>query len=100
MDSNRFARFPMTKGEVFKINRPKGCTIKAGNGRLWITQTDHPEDIFVEPGGEFVASECGVLIAEALSNTMLTIMYATNRQANPVSQARSANTLDLMAQGV
>ncbi len=99
MDSNRFARFPMTKGEVFKLTQPKGCTIKAGNGRLWITQTHHREDIFVEPGGEFVASESGLLIAEALSNTMLTIIYASKGQANQASQAIHANTLGLAAQG-
>jgi Protein of unknown function (DUF2917) len=75
MNPTRFARFPMKKGEVIKVSQPKGCTIKADSGQLWITQTDISDDFFVAAGEVYTASQDGVLIAEAMSNSFMSLTY-------------------------
>jgi len=65
----------MKKGEVFKLARPKGCVIRAISGGLWITQSNHIEDIFIDKGNAFVAKEEGVLLAEALEASVMSVTY-------------------------
>lgn len=73
MDSRNVTRFPMTQGEVIRLNRPQGWAIKAHTGRIWITQTNQSEDIFLDAGNVFVAQDGGVLIAEAMNNALVSL---------------------------
>ncbi len=73
MDSQRVTRFPMSKGEIIRINQPAGWSIKAHTGRFWITQSNHHEDIFLDAGNVFVAKSDGILIAEAMNHALLSL---------------------------
>ncbi|MEO6918187.1 MAG: DUF2917 domain-containing protein [Collimonas sp.] len=85
MDSSRFIRIPLKKGEVFKLARPKGCVIRTVSGGLWITQANQTEDTFINQGGVFVAKEEGVLLAEAMESTLMSITYQPAPSVRPQS---------------
>ena len=83
MNANRFSRFPMKKGEVFKLAQPSGCVIRAEKGRLWITQTHRADDFFIEAGGAFVARGNDALVAEAMEPALLSVTYMQTHTSRP-----------------
>lgn len=98
MDTQRVTRFPMRKGEIITIDRPDGWSIKAHAGRFWITQSNHQEDIFLESGNVFVAQGNGMLVAEAMNHSLISLTDPNTVQAQP---ARSAlPQFAAVAQGV
>ncbi len=82
MSAAHFVRFPMKKGEVIKLAQPKGCTIKADSGQLWITQTNIKDDVFLAPGEVYTARQNGLLVAEAMTNSLMSMNYAKRKPAN------------------
>lgn len=75
MSTSRFSRFPMKKGEVFKLTQPRGCIVRAEKGRLWITQTHQSTDYLVEGGGTFVAHGNELVVVEALAATLVSVTH-------------------------
>lgn len=74
---NSITKLSMMKGEVITMAKPKDCVIQVESGRLWITQSNQSDDIFVEAGSACVLKEMGLLVAEAMSNTVMSMAYAT-----------------------
>ena len=97
MDSRNVTRFPMTQGEVIRLNRPQGWTIKAHTGRVWVTQTNKTEDIFLEAGSVFTAVDGGVLIAEAMNHALVSL---TGPKAALVPDRSNAEAFGLAPNGV
>lgn len=97
MDSRIVTRFPMTQGEVIRLGRPQGWSIKAHTGRVWITQSNNSEDIFLDAGGVFVAKEGGVLIAEAMNHALVSL---TGPKAAVAASRSNAEAFGLAPGGV
>lgn len=70
---NQIARLSMDKGEVCAFQRNRKYTIQAETGSLWITQSNKPQDIFLEAGETFVVDESGKVVAEAMSSATMLI---------------------------
>jgi len=75
MKNSQITRFPLKKGEVITMAKPKDCVIQVDSGRLWITQTNQSDDVFIEAGNACTPKENGFLVAEAMSNTVLSMKY-------------------------
>lgn len=73
MDAQRFSRFPVKKGEVISVAQPRGCTIKAESGELWITQKDLRDDIFLARGDVYHVSRDGLLVAQAMEPSLMSM---------------------------
>jgi len=73
MDAERFSRFPVKKGEVISVAQPRGCTIKAESGELWITQKDLRDDIFLARGEVYHVSRDGLLVAQAMEPSLVSM---------------------------
>jgi hypothetical protein len=71
MNTKHFSKLPLKKGEVIKLTRPKGRAIKVDSGQIWITQSSSAVDTFVEAGDSYFVREDGMLVAEAMTQTML-----------------------------
>jgi hypothetical protein len=65
----------MMKGEVITMAKPKDCVIHVASGRLWVTQTNQNDDIFIEAGSDWTPKQNGLLVAEAMSNTVMSMVY-------------------------
>lgn len=63
----------LKKGEVITMSKPKDCVIQVDSGRLWITQSNQRDDIFVDAGSACIPTEMGLLVAEAMSNTVISM---------------------------
>lgn len=96
MNSTSFARFPMKKGEVIKLPKPKGYVIKADIGQLWITQSNLHEDVFVADGQSFSVHAEGVLVAEAMTDSFMSLAHAA---AKPVKLPTTGLQLSLASAG-
>lgn len=83
------------KGEVITMAKPKDCVIQVDSGRLWITQTNQNDDIFIEAGRACTPKENGFLVAEAMSNTVMSMAYVKpgSARADNDNQALSACSL-------
>ena len=55
------------------MERPQGFSISTHTGRLWITQTNHQEDILLEAGQVYVVQRRGTLVAEAMNHALISI---------------------------
>lgn len=75
MKPSQITSFPMMKGELITIARPKDCVIQVDSGRLWITQTNQSDDIFIDAGRACSPKQNGFLVAEAMSNTVMSMAY-------------------------
>ena len=64
-------RFPLGKSEAITLTNPQGWSIKSHAGRLWITQSNKSEDMFLSAGEAYVAIDAGVLVVEAISNALV-----------------------------
>ena len=85
----------MMKGEVITMAKPKDCVIQVDSGRLWITQTNQSDGIFIEAGRACTPKQNGLLVAEAMSNTVMSRGYVkpgTTRAEND-SKALSPRSL-------
>jgi len=65
----------MMKGEVITMAKPKDCVIHVDSGRLWVTQTNQSDDIFIDAGRDWTTKANGLLVAEAMSNTVMSMAY-------------------------
>jgi hypothetical protein len=100
MDVKRFTRFPLKKGEVIKLAPRKGDVIKADSGHLWITQSNLTQDFFIVPGDLYIAREKGVLVAEALSHSLVSLSFSVAPSYKPTADTRALDLdLNLVAQG-
>lgn len=85
----------MMKGEVITMAKPKDCVIHVDSGLLWVTQTNQSDDIFIDAGRDWTPKENGLLVAEAMSNTVMSMAYVkpgTTRAVND-DQAQSGRSL-------
>jgi len=72
---NQISKRSLIKGEVITMAKPKDCVIQVVSGRLWITQSNQRADIFVDAGSACIPKEMGLLVAEAMSNTVMSMTY-------------------------
>lgn len=75
MKASQSTKFHMLKGELITLAKPKDCVIQVDSGRLWITQTNQSDDIFIEAGRACTPKVNGFLVAEAMSNTVMSMAY-------------------------
>lgn len=75
MKTSQVTQFPLKKGEVITMAKPKDCVIQVDSGRLWITQTNQSADVFIEAGSTCTPKENGFLVAEAMSHTVMSMKY-------------------------
>ncbi|MFY8042768.1 MAG: DUF2917 domain-containing protein [Rhodoferax sp.] len=73
MDAGSFTKFPVKKGEVIRVAQPKGSTIKAESGELWITQKNIQDDIFLTRGETYHVFGDGLLVAQAMEPSLMSM---------------------------
>lgn len=93
MKTNQISKYSMMKGEVITMAKPKDCVIQVDSGRLWVTQTNQSDDIFIDAGCACTPKDNGFLVAEAMSNTVMSMAYVKpgTTHARNADQALSGN---------
>ncbi|PFH10267.1 Protein of unknown function (DUF2917) [Collimonas sp. PA-H2] len=95
MKTSQVTRFPMKKGEVITMTKPKDCVIQVDSGRLWITQTNQSDDIFIEAGSACTPKENGFLVAEAMSHTVMSMRYVKPVPAHAENDDKAQSGISL-----
>lgn len=73
MKPSQISKFSMKKGDVISVAKPQDCVIQVDSGRLWVTQTNLNDDIFIDAGCACTTRQKGLLVAEAMSNTVMSM---------------------------
>jgi Protein of unknown function (DUF2917) len=95
MKTNQVTRFPLKKGEVITMTKPKDCVIQVDSGRLWITQTNQNDDVFIEAGNACTPKENGFLVAEAMSHTVMSMKYVKPGSAHAENDNNAPSNISL-----
>jgi hypothetical protein len=66
----------LEEGEFLRFEQQAGVRVRVESGRLWITETERPDDVWLE-GGEFAHfGSGGLTLVEAVHPTTLRIERA------------------------
>lgn len=63
----------LTRGKVVSIRDAAGWTIRAHEGRIWITEQSSAEDVLLDPGQSFRFARPGLALVEAVSDASISI---------------------------
>lgn len=67
-------------GQVLKMRDAKGHTLAVFDGLVWVTQDGDPRDAFIPKGGVFTFDRPGLAIVEAMQESRLAVLAATDEQ--------------------
>lgn len=67
----------LKKGETVAVTAvPEGCSLRMGQGSVWLTRYDDPRDYFLKSGESFAVSAPGAVVIEALEDAAIFLEYA------------------------
>lgn len=68
----------LSAGEFFNIPDGRGQILAVFDGLVWVTQEGDLRDVFVAAGGTFALDRPGLTVVEALRQTRLAVLAATD----------------------
>lgn len=63
----------LARGKVVSIRDAAGWTVRAHEGRVWITEQSSVQDVLLEPGEAFRLARPGLALVEAVSDASISI---------------------------
>jgi hypothetical protein len=58
--------FNLSPGQARRLDVPPGAELRVRRGRVWLTVSDHAEDVFLGPGSQCCLTDSGNYVIEAL----------------------------------
>lgn len=58
----------LARGQTLKVRGGRGSTVCVGEGTVWLTEENHPQDVVLERGRCYQLSQRGVAVVQALGD--------------------------------
>ncbi len=71
--SGRTSALALAAGELLRLEAPEALEVRCESGRLWITETDRPDDVWLRAGESALLRGEGAVVLEAVEGARLSL---------------------------